>query len=334
MGLPAPRGRPRWVRRMTGCILAGVWVWCAGVAQAGVPDPAPDCPPAPVPFSAAELQAAEQAPQDHGLLWRIEKDGRTSYLYATIHLARREWALPGPQVRAAMQAVDRAAFELNLLDPDVLHRLQRAAQRRSGVLHLPAPEARQIERAAHQACVRGSLDGLRPELQVVTLVSLALRREGLDPAWGIDVGLMRRARDRGLPIVSLETPEQQMALMVHDAPSAALAAVRQGLQELGSETSRTVVQRLVADWAEARLDDLEAFASWCNCQDTDTDRAQHHATVDARNPAMADRIAAFHQRGQTVFAAVGALHMIGPAGLPLQMARRGFSVRYIPLDRQ
>jgi len=322
-----PRG---WLRWATGL----VWAWCAATAQAGLADPAPACPPVPEPFSAAELQAAEQVPQDHGLLWRLEKDGRVSYLYATIHLARREWALPGPQVRAAMQAVDRAAFELNLLDPDVLRRLQRAAQPRPGAPRLPAPEARQIEHAAYQACVRGSLDGLRPELQVVTLVSLALRQEGLDPAWGIDAGLMRRASDRGLPIVSLETPEQQMALLVHDAPAAALAAVRQGLQELGSEASRRVVQRLVADWAESRLDDLEAFASWCGCQDTDTDRAQHHATVDARNPAMADRIAALHQRGRTVFAAVGALHMIGLTGLPQQMARRGFRVHYLPLDRQ
>ncbi|MEX8495357.1 TraB/GumN family protein [Sphaerotilus sp.] len=327
MTMAMPRGWPRWG-------MGFVWAWCAAAAQAGTADPAPDCPPAPVPFSAAELQAAEQVPQDHGLLWRIEKGGRVSYLYATIHLARREWALPGPQVRAAIQAADRVAFELNLLDPDVLHRLQRAAQRRPGAPHLPAQEARQIERAAHQACVHGGLDGLRPELQVVTLVSLALRREGLDPAWGIDTGLMRRAHDLGLPIESLETPEQQMALMVHDAPAVALAAVRQGLQELDSETSRTVVQRLVADWAGARLDDLEEFGRWCGCLDTESDRAQHHATVDARNPAMADRIAALHQRGHTVFAAVGALHMIGPTGLPQQMARRGFSVDYIPLDRQ
>ncbi|MBP8272133.1 MAG: TraB/GumN family protein, partial [Sphaerotilus sp.] len=203
-----PRGLPRWVKGL-------VWVWCTATAPAGrAADAAPDCPAAPVPFSAAELQAAEQVPQDHGLLWRIEKDGRVSYLYATIHLARREWALPGPQVRAAMQAVDRAAFELDLLDPDVLRRLQRAAQARPGGPRLPAAEARQIEQAARAACVHGSLDGLRPELQVVTLVSLVLRRQGLDPAWGIDAGLMHRAHGRGLPIVSLETPEQQMALMV------------------------------------------------------------------------------------------------------------------------
>jgi uncharacterized protein YbaP (TraB family) len=308
-----------------------VCLWALLATAAVAQTPAADCPPTPEPFSPAELQAEEHKQDDHGLLWRIEKDGRTSHLYATIHLARREWALPGPQVRAALQASDRAAFELNLLDPAVLDRLQRTARQRPGGPRLPPQENRQIAHAARQACVQGSLEGLRPELQVVTLVSLAMRRDGLDPAWGIDGALMRRAQALGVPIVSLETPEQQMALMVHDATGPALAAVRQGLQELHSEASRTVVQRLVRDWAEGRLADLEDFAAWCACQDTPLDRAQHHATVDARNPAMANRIAALHARGHAVFAAVGALHMVGPAGLPQQMARRGFQVQRILL---
>ena len=288
------------------------------------------CPPAPVPFTAAERQAGEQTPQDRGLLWRIEKDGRTSHLYATVHLARREWAFPGPQVRAALAASDRAAFELDLLDPKVLEALQRAARERPDAARLPPQAQRKIARAARQACVHGALDGLRPELQVVTLVSLSLRRDGLDPAWGIDGVLMRRAQALGVPTVSLETPALQMALLVHDTPAATLAAVRQGLAELDSAPARAVAQRLVEGWAEGRLDDLENFSAWCACLESEADRAQHRATVDARNPAMADRIADLHARGHAVFAAVGALHMLGPQGLPQLMARRGFRVEYLP----
>lgn len=314
----------RWLGWMAGV----AWALTAITAQADAIRTA--CPPAPEPFSAEELQTAPA--HDHGLLWRLDKDGRTSYLYATIHVARREWALPGPVVRAALRSVDHAAFELNLLDPDVLTRLQRAAQQPAGAARLPAEEARQIEQAARHACVQGSLDGLRPELQVVTLVSLALRGDGFDPAWGIDHWLMRQAKAQGLRLVSLETPEQQVSLMVHAQPAAVLAAVRQGLQELQGDASRAVVRRLVEAWAGSRVDELETFAQWCACQETEADRAQHRATVDARNPAMADRIAALHQRGHTVFAAVGALHMVGEAGLPQQMARRGFTVVQVPLQ--
>ena len=324
--------RVRWLASVAWLALVCFCSATPALARAG--DAAVSCPPAPVPFTDAERQAGEHAPQDRGLLWRIEQEGRSSYLYATVHLARREWAFPGPQVRAALAASDRAAFELDLLDPDVLARLQRAARSPLGTAPLPPQEARQIAQAARQACVHGTLDGLRPELQVVTLVSLALRRDGLDPAWGIDGVLMQRAQALGVPTVSLETPELQMALLVRDTPGATLAAVRQGLAELRSTTARAVAQRLVDGWAEGRLADLEDFATWCACQDSDADRAQHRATVDARNPAMADRIAALHRRGHTVFAAVGALHMLGPEGLPQLMARRGFRVERIPLERQ
>ena len=324
--------RVRWLASVAW--LALVFLCLATPALARASAGAVPCPPAPVPFTDAERQAGEHAPQDRGLLWRIEQEGRSSYLYATVHLARREWAFPGPQVRAALAASDRAAFELDLLDPDVLARLQRAARSPLGTAPLPPQEARQIAQAARQACVHGTLDGLRPELQVVTLVSLALRRDGLDPAWGIDGVLMQHAQALGVPTVSLETPELQMALLVRDTPGATLVAVRQGLAELRSTTARAVAQRLVDGWAEGRLADLEDFATWCACQDSDADRAQHRATVDARNPAMADRIAALHRRGHTVFAAVGALHMLGPEGLPQLMARRGFRVERIPLERQ
>ena len=314
----------RWLGWMAGI----AWALTALAAQADAIRTA--CPPAPEPFSAEELQTAPA--QDHGLLWRLDKDGRTSYLYATIHVARREWALPGPVVRAALRSVDHAAFELNLLDPDVLTRLQRAAQQPAGAARLPAEEARQIEQAARHACVQGRLDGLRPELQVVTLVSLALRGDGFDPAWGIDHWLMRQAKAQGLRPVSLETPEQPVSLLVHGQPSAVLAAVRPGVQGRRGDGWGAVVRRRVGAGSGSRVDGLESFAQWCAGQETEADRAQHRATVDARNPAMADRIAALHQRGHTVFAAVGALHMVGEAGLPQQMARRGFTVVQVPLQ--
>ena len=55
--------------------------------------------------------------------------------------------------------------------------------------------------------------------------------------------------------------------------------------------------------------------------------------LDARNPGMAAGIAALHESGQKVFAAVGSLHMIGPSGLPALMAHRGYRVEQIHFPR-
>ena len=53
------------------------------------------------------------------------------------------------------------------------------------------------------------------------------------------------------------------------------------------------------------------------------------ANTDDRNPGLAKGIAAIHESGQTVFAAVGSLHMIGPMGLPQLLAKRGYRVERI-----
>jgi uncharacterized protein YbaP (TraB family) len=47
--------------------------------------------------------------------------------------------------------------------------------------------------------------------------------------------------------------------------------------------------------------------------------------LDGRNPGLADAIERLHADG-SVFAAVGALHIVGPQGLPALLKARGFAV--------
>ena len=287
------------------------------------------CPPLAEPPAQAQWLQALPGPVDRGLPWRIEKDGRVSHLYGTVHVGRPDWISPGPQVMAALAAADRVAFELDLLDPDVLQRLQRAARAPAGQPRLPDALAERLAQQRSLACVGSLLEGLRPELQVITLVSLSLRGDGLDPAWGIDGWLARLAHARRQTVLSLETPEQQVALLVAPRPAEVATVVRRGLDELEDPATRRVALRLAEHWAASDLAAIENFAQWCGCLESEAERQAHQAGVLARNPAMAERIATLHQRGARVFAAVGALHMTGPEGLPALLARRGFQVELL-----
>ncbi|NRT58124.1 TraB/GumN family protein [Sphaerotilus uruguayifluvii] len=292
------------------------------------------CPPQAEPApSQAQWLDAMPGPTDRGLLWRVEKDEHVSWLYATVHVGRRDWIVPGATVLSALASADRVAFELDLLDPGVLQRLQRAARVPPGQPPLPPDLAARLDQALSEACVGRGLDGLRPELQVITLVSLSLRRDGLDPVWGIDGWLARLAHARRQTVVSLETPEQQIALLTGRRPQDGVEAVRRGLAEIGDPASRRVALRLAELWAGSDAAALEDFAQWCDCLGSEAEREAHRVGVEARNPAMAERIATLHQRGSRVFAAVGALHMVGPQGLPALLARRGFRVeRVLPAE--
>lgn len=314
-------------------VLASLWTVLA-LAQP-VPPPEPACPAAPELPAVDRWLAALPGPVDRGLLWRLEKGRQVSYLYGTIHIARRDWIDPGPAVLAALQASDRVAFELDLLDPAVLTRLQQVAREPASAPALPAPLAERLAQQREQACAGDDLGALRPELQVAALASLSLRGEGLDPAWGIDGWLALLAHERRQTVVSLETPEQQLALLTERRPAARAQAVQRGLDELADPAARRVALRLVSSWAAADRASLENFASWCGCLDSAAEREAHRREVTDRNVAMAERIAAMQRQGARVFAAVGVLHLVGPQGLPSLLARRGFRVTpLVPAPRE
>lgn len=286
------------------------------------------CPPAPVPPTEAALQAA--ARHDRGLLWAVERDGHTSYLYGTLHVGRPEWVRPGPRVAAALAASDLLALEIDPSDPATQGAL--AADEGAPVAALPAALQRRLDRQIVAACLGDArLGALPPALQAVLLGVLEARWAGLDPAYAQEQALAQRARAGGLPVVALETVALQKQLLVPADAAAARGMVEHLLDDLESGNGRATVQRLAAAWEHGDLAALESYGQWCDCLRDADERASMRALNDERNPGLAARIDALHAEGRRVFAAVGALHMTGPLGLPLLLAARGFRVERVEL---
>ncbi|ODU98393.1 MAG: hypothetical protein ABT20_18155, partial [Rubrivivax sp. SCN 70-15] len=192
---------------------------------------------------------------------------------------------------------------------------------------LPAALQARLARRIAAACLApGAFDGVDPALQVVALGVLEARWVGLDPAYAQEPALAARERAAGRPVRALESVAMQRALLAPAAPDAARAEVEAGLAELEQDRGRKTIERLAQAWNHGDLATLASYERWCGCIHDAADRAQMRALNDARNPALADGIAALHAQGLRVFAAVGALHMTGPQGLPRLLAARGFRV--------
>lgn len=291
------------------------------------------CPPLATTPTATQVQAGIKAARDRGFLWRLRKDGRESWLYGTVHVARVEWTFPGPALSTALQASDTIALELDMLDPEIQRRLAQAMAAPGGPI--PAALRQRLQRRADAECLPAhALERLSPELQVATLESLAARRDGLDPSYGIDAVLASWARGAGKPVVSLETPELQLAALAMPTPAETIEFVDSTLTEIEAGRAAPALRRIAQVWADGDLGRLTRYESWCDCIKTPTDRAALTRLLDRRNPALAESIAALHGRGQRVFAAVGSLHMIGPVGLPALLARRGFEVEAVAFTRR
>ena len=290
----------------------------AGLAQAA------SCPP-PLP------QAASSAPErDRGLLWRVTRDGRSSWLFGTLHVGKPAWKRLGPQVSSALRASDVLALEIDPADPALIEAL---AELQPPAL-LPEALQKRLNEAFERACVAAeSMATLHPVLQATTLMVLEGRWLGMDPGYALEQLLSAQVRALGRRVVSLETAAQQKAVLVPADPAEALSVLEQSLAQLEDQSSRRVLARMATAWEQGDLATLEDYASWCECTASDADKAFMRKLNDERNPPLADGIVAQHQAGRRVFAAVGALHMTGPMSLPRLLQQRGFKVERVAFTR-
>jgi hypothetical protein len=301
-------------------------------AQAQSDDPAQRaCPPNPTTPTQASVQQASAAARDRGFLWRIERDGRTSWLYGTLHIGRFEWIFPGPQVRAALQGSRSIALELDLTDAATVQQFQQLSAA------MPVPPLtddlqRRLAAQAERACLPPQqAAALHPLMQGITYTLLDARWDDLHAAWAQEVMLAGLAKRTGRPVIALETPQTQVEALFTSDATEALRRLEQMLEQLESGKPRQQMLRLATAWERGDLGELENFEQWCECIVSDEDRQMMQRLQTDRNPGLAARIEQAHAEGE-VFAAVGALHLTGPQGLPALLQARGFAVERVVFE--
>ncbi|MEO6276716.1 TraB/GumN family protein [Roseateles sp.] len=281
------------------------------------------CPPTPTQPTAS--QAATWAPKapDRGPLWRISRDGHSSYLFGSLHIGKADWAYPGPALRQAWAETEVLAVELDPADIG------------PALAALPPSEplapalAKRVEAQARVACLPpGALAAYPAMLQLSTLTLLEARRDGFDAGFGQDLMLMAWAKAEGRPVQSLETVAEQLAAL--EPTAAELPTVVDGaLRQLQNGQVRAPLRKLADAWMRGDMKALGDYARWCACADTPAERAWLKRVNDDRNVQLAARIDALHAPGQRLLVAVGALHMSGPEALPKLLAQRGFTVEAV-----
>ncbi|SRR5579871_378169 len=291
------------------------------------------CPAAAGKPTVEQVQAGMRAARDRGFLWRVSTGGRNSYLYGTLHIAKNDWMYLGATVLRALRASDRVALELDPLDPDIARRLNKARSISANDTALPEPLAARVRNEAERACFPlPILNTMFPEMQLITLGVLASRGNGMYPEYGSEPFLSRFARGLRKPVVSLETPELQMRAMRIGNPKDLIALAEKSLRQLETKRAQALQMRMAEAWANSRIDELERYAEWCECAETEAQRRYWRQVIDDRNPGLAEKIASMISTGGTVFAAVGSLHMFGANGLPALLTQRGYEVEFVPFS--
>ena len=291
----------------------------------------PVCPPAAENPTPEKIQAAMSVARDRGFLWRISKDGRTSFLYGTIHVAKFDWMFPGPKVTQAIRTTDTLALELDALDPDIQARMAKGIAELQST-ELPELMVKRLRDQAEAMCIPyDSIAKLTPEFQIITLSMMVGRWDGLNASFAVDAVLAGIGRGAKKNVVSLETPEFQLQLLTMETPKETISFVQDSLNELETGRALSQINRAAKSWESADYAEMSNFEDWCECLNTELDRRMMKRLNDDRNPNLAKSINALHESGKQVFAAVGSLHMFGPLGLPALMKKLGYQVEQVDL---
>lgn len=262
-------------------------------------------------------------------LWTVESDhgpGRV-VLLGSVHLLRAD-DMPLPDaVHAAYEQGSRLVMEL---DPaELAAEASQAALQRVGVTSaggsaaelLSAADWRLAETLAGNAGI--DLHGvapLEPWFAAIVLYTSALVASGYDPELGIDKQLAGWAARDGKPVAGLETLDEQLLLFKRLGADMQREMLLKMLAELPGMEDDT--DALVAQW---RAGDVAALARRLETDFRDYEELRASLVVD-RNRNWLPAVAALLDDDSTSLVVVGALHLVGPEGLPALLAARGFRV--------
>jgi uncharacterized protein len=291
------------------------------------------CPPLPAIPTSDEVQAMVKKAQDRGFLWKYEKNENTGYLYGSLHVGRREWIVPGPKTMAALQSVGMIALELDILDPDIQYQLSNPSRFGIKKVALPPPLKLRMQTVAKRVCAPvETLNDLHPLMQLITVTIYDARFSGLEMAYGSEMFLAGYSRGAKKRIQSLETPELQMHALLAGDTQDIIQTVTSGLDLFEAGKYRAQTERLTNAWATRNLDELQRYEEWCECMITETDRKYMKGLIDDRNPHLAAGIDQLSRDGRKVFAAIGALHMIGPNSVPKLLEKMGYKIERVEFE--
>jgi uncharacterized protein YbaP (TraB family) len=275
--------------------------------------------------SAISLNAQKTTPRYQGLLWEISGKGikHPSYLYGTMHVPEKLAFNLSDSFFVALRSVDVVALETDHdlwqeftkeLDDDDLQRpvtyddtaLEPNSESRDlygANFHLEAPPGQAY----------GALFAYKPVMTNEFLFRSNQGREDNEEDTYLDLFIFQAGRKLGKKVIGLEDMHESYA-----------SVMRSRIPDDKEEESRTYVPYYGI--AEAyRQQDLNKLDSLNRLMSPGKNFQKHMLTI--RNEVMADGIDSIAQRGERIFAAVGAAHLPGSEGVIEMLRARGYTMR-------
>jgi uncharacterized protein YbaP (TraB family) len=273
----------------------------------------------------ARLSFEEHVGPSEGVFYKVKKDSQTVYLLGSIHLGDQSLYPLNEQINTAFEEADHLAVEIDIGDLDEMEVSQTIMQQgmyQDGKVLSEVVEEDVFNDALEQLSALGMneeiVDQFQPWFVTMLLSEVALQETALNAEFGIDKHFIDRAKDKSLPIISLESVESQIASMSSAPEEEQIESLEYTIESIDNFEEELI--QLMRVW---RAGNSDVFA-----QLREMNQGSDQLAMDERDLLMSSKIEEFlnADNGDTYFVVVGSLHLAGENSITDLLKTRGYSV--------
>ena len=276
------------------------------------------------------------------LFWKVSDSNSTVYLLGSLHFADSSFYPMDSVIENAFDRSEELAVEIDISDDSVSRQIALMMEQYGflpdGVI-LDSVVPASVSASLDSLCLAwnlplGLFSSYRPMSAGMTVAAVGLMHLGYDANLGIDLHFLKRARDAGKNIISLETVEEQAFVLTGGDGSDSLGIFY--LETILRENSflDSATRGMMRAWKTGN-DSL--FCVYMNLDKVQLSPADslfkkeiNERIYYSRNRKMAESIADLLAKDRNVFVIVGAGHLAGDHENILDILRRqGFTVEQL-----
>ena len=263
-------------------------------------------------------------------LWKVAGASNSVFLLGSIHLLRsQDYPLP-TAFDAAYDEAEVLIMEVDMDDMDPI--AAQTAFTTYGVLHddTTLRDLMGNDLYAQATIAADALDiplkmlsKTEPWYAAMTIEIMMLSRIGFNPALGIEMHMMSKATRDGKTIDGFETVEEQIQFL----DSMSLQAQRDMLLSTLAESAKLseMMDYLIDAWHHGDIASLETSM----LDEIARHEELNKILVTDRNLRWVEQIKGLLDDDDDYLIIVGALHLIGPSGVPRQLESIGYDVQQL-----
>lgn len=265
-----------------------------------------------------------------GLLFEVKSNNNTLYLFGSIHLAKANFYPLSPSVETAYAQANIVAVEADVTDAEASKNalpLMSYASPDKLQNHLTPTTWQSLQSMTGPATEQ--FQGFKPAVVAMGLTLGVFAQQGYNPAYGIDLHFIHRAKADNKKVVELESIAFQASVMAALTDEEGDALLKQSLEALKNGEALRDAEAMITMWKTADAAGLGKLFTDAENKDAGTKKLMK-LLLDDRNVGMAQKINRMLVDGKKAFVVIGAGHLTGNNSIVDLLQKQGVQVRQIP----